>query len=53
MLFQRDKSGRQIYLFLLSAQGHCFLGNRLMGSFASVFFIHFSLLSLQICNISV
>lgn len=50
-LLHRDQSKRHIYLFLLSAQGHCFHGDSVMASFASLSF--FSLHSLHICNISV
>lgn len=42
-----------IYLFSLSAEGHCFHDDSLMASFASLFLICFSLHSLHICNISV
>lgn len=54
-LLHRDQCERHIYLFLLSAQGHCFHDDSLMASFASLFlfFFFFSLLSLHICNISV
>lgn len=36
-----ETSERHIYLFLLSAQGHCFHGDRLMASFPSLFLIYF------------
>lgn len=40
-LLHRDQSKRHIYLFLLSAQGHCFHGDSVMASFASLsFFFH-------------
>lgn len=44
---------RLIYLFILSALGHCYHDNSLMASFASLFLIFFSLHSLHICNIFV
>lgn len=52
-LLHRDPCERHIYLFPLSAEGHCFHDDSLMASFASLFLICFSLHSLHICNISV
>lgn len=40
-LLHWDQSERHIYLFLLSPQGHCFHGDSLMASFASLFLIFF------------
>lgn len=40
-LLHRDHSESHIYLFALSAQGHCFHDDSLMASFASLFLIFF------------